>query len=251
MKYSVGRERIDTIPKRVVVEELRRVAKHYDYRRFSRHEFDAIATACKGSTVISKFDSWDNALNAIGVTLKQHKANRKQISDKDLLVELGRIWFSKGHRPSKAEWEASDAKYSYTTYKSRFDGWLNACAKFIEFVSGGLPEEETESRDDTIDKIVPVRPISPEKIRYVPLKLRLKCSRETISNVFFVARAQSLIRIPRFILIISRLLQKEARLNSTIFRHSVKNAIGAKGMRILRMLEANTYKARQRPVLVS
>jgi len=174
MKYSLGRERIDTIPKSVVLEELRRVAKHYDYRRFSRHEFDAIATACKGSTVISRFDSWDNALNAIGVTLKQHKANRKQISNKDLLVELGRIWSSKGHRPSKAEWERSDAKYSYTTYKSRFDGWLSACAKFIEFVSGGLPEEETESRDETINKIAPVTPISPEKIRYVPLKLRLK-----------------------------------------------------------------------------
>jgi len=185
MKYSLGRKRIDTIPRRVVLEELRRVAKHYDYRRFSRHEFDAIATACKGSTVISKFGSWDNALNAIGVTLKQHKANRKQISDKDLLVELGRIWSSKGHRPSKAEWEASDANYSYTTYKSRFDGWLNACAKFIEFVSGGLPEEETESRDETIGKIVPVTPILPEKIRYVPLKLRLKVlQRDNFKCVF-------------------------------------------------------------------
>ena len=38
MKYSLGRERIDTLPKHMVLEELRRVAQHYDYRRFSRQE---------------------------------------------------------------------------------------------------------------------------------------------------------------------------------------------------------------------
>lgn len=185
MKYSLGRGRIDTLPKHVVLEELRRVAKHYDYRRFSRHEFDAIATACKGSTVINKFGSWANALNAIGIALKQHKANRKQITDKDLLAELGRIWSGIGHRPSKAEWEASDAKYSYSTYKFRFDGWLNACAKFIEFVSGELAEEEIEVREGTKEKITLVTPIPPEKIRYVPLKLRLKVfQRDNFKCVF-------------------------------------------------------------------
>lgn len=185
MKYSLGRERIDTLPKNVVLEELRRVVKYYDYRRFSRHEFDAIATACKGSTVISKFGSWDNALNAIGVTLKQHKANRKQISDNDLLVELGRIWSSIGHRPSKAEWEISDAKYSYSTYKYRFDGWLNACARFIELVSGELQEEEIESRAETIEQIPSAAPIPPEKIRHVPLKIRLKVlQRDNFKCVF-------------------------------------------------------------------
>lgn len=185
MKYSLGRERIDTLPKHVVLEELRRVAKHYDYRRFSRHEFDAIATECKGSTVINKFGSWANALNAIGISLKQHRANRKQITDKELFVELCRIWSQIGHRPSKAEWEASDAKYSYSTYKFRFDGWLNACTKFIEFISGELQEEEIEGGEGSKEKNTSVTPIPPEKIRGVPLKLRLKVlQRDNFKCVF-------------------------------------------------------------------
>lgn len=174
MKYNLGRERIDTLPKHVVIEELHRVAKYYGFRRFSRHEFDAIASACKGSTVIKNFGSWANALNAIGVTLKQHKANRKQISDKELFIELGRIWSNIGHRPSKAEWEASDAKYSYSTYKYRFDGWLNACTRFIELFSGKIPEEKIEGSKETIEKTTFNTSLHPENMRYIPLKVRLK-----------------------------------------------------------------------------
>jgi hypothetical protein len=185
MKYSLGRERIDTLPKHVVLEELYRVAKHYGFRRFSRHEFDAIAITCKGSTVIKNYGSWANALNSIGITLKQHKANRKQINDKDLFIELGRIWSNIGHRPSKAEWEASDAKYSYSTYKYRFGGWRNACAGFIDFFSGELPEEEIGRLEETIEKITVNTFLHPEKMRYIPLKVRLKVfQRDNFKCVF-------------------------------------------------------------------
>ena len=42
--------------------------------------------------------------------------------------ESGAGW---GIDPQKLEWEASDAAYSYTTYKQRFGGWVNACASLV------------------------------------------------------------------------------------------------------------------------
>jgi len=173
MRFSLDRERIDALPKELVMEELKRVAKHYEYRKFSRREFDAVAESCKGSTVLKKFGSWQTALESIGVVLKPHKVNRQKISDQELLTELGHIWSKLGHRPSKNEWEASHPKYSYTSYKSRFNGWLNACASYIEFVSGtSLKQPEVEEISGTI--LLPHLKIPREGKRYIPLKLRLK-----------------------------------------------------------------------------
>jgi hypothetical protein len=131
-RYKLERPRVDAIPRDVVLEELRAAARNFGGRRFSRHEFDAAAMRCKGSTVLKHFGTWSAALEAIGLPLKPHRPDRTQISEDDLLEELGRIWGALGHRPSKLEWHASEPRYSYTTYKQRFGGWGQACAAFVE-----------------------------------------------------------------------------------------------------------------------
>jgi hypothetical protein len=176
MALSLDRTRSDTLPKQQVIDELRRVATHYGNRRFSRREFDKVATGCKGSTVLKNFDNdWQKALDAVG-PLKPHQADRSQISSEELLTELGRIWGKLGHRPSKTEWDLSEARFSYTTYKARFKGWINACAAFIEFSSGGSASEpsEAEQIEKTADVSAGNSVIPAEKKRTVPLKLRLK-----------------------------------------------------------------------------
>ncbi len=166
-RLRLDRRRIDALPREVLINELRRVAEELGGRRFSRRDFDRHAAACKGSAVLSHFGTWNAALEAIGLTLKDFKADRKQITSAQLLAELARVWNSLGHRPSKLEWEASDAAYSYTTYKQRFGGWVNACAALV---NGDLEIE--------LPTIVPTREprakIPPEKNRTVPLKLRLR-----------------------------------------------------------------------------
>jgi hypothetical protein len=143
-------------------------------RRFSRREFDQHAKHCKGSTVLKNFGTWDQALCATGLELAPHQTQRTQITNAQLLDELGRVWRMLGHRPSKGEWDSVDTKYSYTTYKQRFGGWLNACGAFVE----GAPTTGDTSVDGP-DKVPPqtdqVQEISvPANLRYVPLKLRLK-----------------------------------------------------------------------------
>jgi len=91
MNKKLKRNRIDVISISVVREELLKVAKYFGYRKFSRHEFDDVAATCKGSTVLKHFGTWKKALDSLDVELKPHKANRKQISNHELLSELGRI----------------------------------------------------------------------------------------------------------------------------------------------------------------
>ena len=114
-RFKLERRRVDALPREVLVDELRRVAEQLGGRRFSRRDFDRHATTCKGSVVLSHFGSWAAALSSIGIPLKDYQSDRKQITNVQLLEELARVWSGLGHRPSKLEWEASDAAYSYTT----------------------------------------------------------------------------------------------------------------------------------------
>lgn len=132
MKYQLDRPRIDRLTDDDIIEELKRVAAYYGNRRFTRHEFDAVAKSCKGTVVLRNFLSWDAALDATGLTLAPYrKSRRDKIPVDELLSELARVWEMLGHRPSQTEWENSGAKFSYTTYKTRFGGWLIACSALI------------------------------------------------------------------------------------------------------------------------
>ncbi len=178
MKFTLDRPRRNRYSTDAIVDELLRVAAHFKNRHFTRHEFDEVATSCKGSVVLSRFGTWQAALKATNLVLSEHRRPRFMISDIQLFDELGRIWRLLGHRPSKDEWDASDAKYSYTTYKTRFKGWVNACAAFIEYASSSANEPGSSSEpfrasqnrlDVASSGVVPA-----DKIRQIPLKLRLR-----------------------------------------------------------------------------
>jgi len=146
MKFTLERQRIDKIAREDLVFELKRVAEVFEKRRFSGREFDEVSKLCKRSAVIKEFGSWDEALKATGFELKPHRNRRKDaIPEPELFKELERVWKLLGHRPSKAEWESLETKHSYTTLKSRFSGWVNACAAFIEYksdINAEVPKEE-------------------------------------------------------------------------------------------------------------
>jgi len=131
MKLTLERPRLNQYPIEKILDELRRVAGVYKNRRFSRHEFDQNAKYCKGSVVLARFGSWQAALDAAGLKLEKVQKDRSRISDAELFSEMGRVWNLIGHRPSKDEWDQCSPRYSYTTYKTRFKGWVSACAAFI------------------------------------------------------------------------------------------------------------------------
>jgi hypothetical protein len=166
---NLDRPRADQIANDVILKELRRVAKLYGLRTFTRHEFDAASEHCKGTVALRAFGSWAAALSATGLQLTPHRNPRRdQIPVELLLSEIGRIWGQLGHRPSKGEWEASNPRYSYTTYKTRFGGWLNACAEYIDYASKGVQRNQEDVVSPNRPKTIPT-----EKKRNIPLKLRL------------------------------------------------------------------------------
>ena len=119
-------------------------AKYFRYIEFGRRDFDKIASI-SSSTVRKHYNgSWTQALEALKKVLQEkgldlsprpHAPNRV-FSNKELFDEMERIWQKVGQRPSRTEWEISEPKIAYNTYKKRFGGWTNACLKFIEYKTG-------------------------------------------------------------------------------------------------------------------
>lgn len=181
MDYKFQRKRLNETPETKILDELEKAAKQFNYIEFGRRDFDKIANI-SSSTVRKHFNgSWVKGLEALREHLKQKGLNlsprsyapNRILSDKELFDEMERIWSKIGQRPSRAEWEASEAKISYGTYKKRFDGWTNACLKFIEYKMGGsilvdieAPEIDTPQSSKNSNKTSSGRSVS--------LKIRLK-----------------------------------------------------------------------------
>jgi len=183
MEYKFQRKRIDKIPKEKIIAELKKVAIFFKYHRFTRHEFDKVAKNCKGTTVLSAFGTWNNVLESIEMKLKKREVDRSFISEQQLFQEMDKIWNTLGHRPSKTEWESYSPKYSYTTYKSRFQGWTNACVKFIESkMRESIPDNPIISAPQRAEIKIKGKK---GNFRNIPLKLRLKVlSRDNFRCVF-------------------------------------------------------------------
>lgn len=186
MTFTLKRNRIDKLSPDAVIAELKRVAEHYGFRYFTGREFDRVAINCKKTTVLNNFGSWETGLRAAGLALAPTRKPRKDlIPETELFAEMERVWRLKGHRPSRAEWEVSKPRFSYTTYKTRFNGWTNACARFIEFKSG---ESLTGSPSSPIQVKVSSgsnTQIPPSRRRGIPDRLRLRVlSRDGFSCVF-------------------------------------------------------------------
>lgn len=194
MKFSLDRHRIDKIPRDHILTELKRVAEVYEFRRFCGWEFDNASTLCKRSAVIKEFGSWDNALAATGLDLKPHRNKRRDtIPEADLFRELERVWRLVGHRPSKTEWESVQTKYSYTTYKFRFNGWVNACAAFIEFKSdANAAKFDEESPVQEGVRVKTKTAIRDEEKRTIPLRLRLEVLKRDQFRCSFCGRSPAM-----------------------------------------------------------
>lgn len=195
MDFKFQRKRLNEIPESKILEELEKAAKHFNYIEFAWRDFDKLADI-SANTVKTHFGNWKNGLAALkrhlqskGLDLspRPHAPNRVH-SDKELFNEMERIWQKVGQRPSRTEWEMSEPKIAYNTYKQRFGGWTNACLKFIEYKTGSdiladdfvLPDRE-EQKTQHGNKVE----YKKENSRNVSLSLRLEVlSRDKFRCVF-------------------------------------------------------------------
>jgi hypothetical protein len=143
MDFKFQRKRIDKLSENKLLEELEKVAKHFNYIEFGWRDFNKIADI-SANPIKKHFGSWKKGLAALknhlhqkGLALSPRPyAPNRIFSDKELFSEMERIWQKVGQRPSRIEWETSKPKISYGAYKRRFGNWTNACLKFIEYKMG-------------------------------------------------------------------------------------------------------------------
>ena len=192
MDYKFQRKRLNEMSETQILNELEKAAKYFSYTEFGWRELSKVADI-SGTTVKKYFGTWRKGLEALrkhlqqkGLDLSKRPYSPNRIySDKKLFDEMERVWQKVGQRPSRTEWEISDPKISYTTYKQRFGGWTNACLKFIENKMGGTILVDT-AESPKANRSTPGK--NSDKItvgRSIPLKIRLKVlDRDTYRCVF-------------------------------------------------------------------
>jgi hypothetical protein len=180
MDFKLTRHRTDKISREKILEELVAVAKKCNLEKFGKRDFNKIGKLTSG-TVVREFGTWTNAIEVLSKHLKEKFGlelttssipKNRTYSDKDLFEEMGRLWILLEHRPSRNEWETNNPKISYNTYRHRFNGWINACHKFIELKTGDYISYETKKDSKPITKNLN-RVVKKDK-RDIPLGLRIK-----------------------------------------------------------------------------
>ena len=144
MDFKFQRKRLNELPENILLKELEKVARHFNYIEFGWRDFDKIADI-SASTIKKYYGSWKKGLEILKKHLQQKGldlaprpyAPNRIFSDKELFKEIERIWKKVGQRPSRTKWEMSGPQITYGTYRKRFGGWTNACLKFIEYKMGG------------------------------------------------------------------------------------------------------------------
>lgn len=190
-KFEFGRHQISKITRKQIIEELEKVAKHFNYTDFKQDDFNKIADISY-STVNREFGSWEKTMQFLHEHFKKKgidfkiASRRSSYTVQEMFDEVERIWVKLGHRPSRNEWVASSPNISYDTIYRYFGSWKNACLKFIEYKSG---EKIDVEKPTEIKK--PVNASNNKiknaigKTRTIPLSVRVKIlNRDNFRCVF-------------------------------------------------------------------
>lgn len=198
MEFKFQRHRIDKLSRKKMLEELEKASKIYNYTEFGWRDFNKVANI-SASPVKKEFGSWKKALECLREHLKNKNLDlsprkippNRIYSDKELFDEMEQIWKEFGHRPSRTEWNSAKPKISYQCYKQRFDGWTNACLKFIEYKMGKVIVLDEKQYPTDFSKNINNKS-KPEDRRDIPLKLRLEVLKRDNFRCVFCGRSPAM-----------------------------------------------------------
>ena len=83
------------------------------------------------ATITARFGSWNSALKKAQLDINEEK----NISDKDLFLNLEQVWTSLGRQPVTRDLIKPLSKYTPQTYSERFSGWRKALEAFVEYIN--------------------------------------------------------------------------------------------------------------------
>ncbi len=139
--FSYNRNYSHKISRERIIEELERVAELFDYKDFTKSDFNSVSEISY-DTVYREFGSWENVMNFLIEHLERKHitflkvSRRANYTEKEMLDEMQRIWTLLGHRPSRDEWTSHMGVPSYDTLYRHFGSWEIACKSFIEYKTG-------------------------------------------------------------------------------------------------------------------
>lgn len=132
-----------------------------EYRRYGR--FDA-------TQMLRTYHSWDIILRKSGLSSTKFRiGNGKQISDRELLEEILRVWDAVQRQPKSSDFHNGIFRFSLNTYTRRFGSWQKSLEYFEKWVGDDVSAEDVLSQDE-----VGKAPYLDRGSRNIPLGLRLK-----------------------------------------------------------------------------
>jgi hypothetical protein len=104
-----------------LLADLRAVAAQLGQDRIAQNEYRRFGHF--SSAVMKKrFGSWNNALEAAGLTI----VPRRRVSSSDLVASLLDVWTALGRQPRKTEMRPPVSRYTHHPYVRTYGSWLSA-----------------------------------------------------------------------------------------------------------------------------
>jgi hypothetical protein len=118
-----------------LLADLRAVAAQLGQDRIAQNEYRRFGHF--SSAVMKKrFGSWNNALEAAGLTI----VPRRRVSSSDLVANLLDVWTALGRQPRKTEMRPPVSRYTHHPYVRTYGSWLSAMKTFVEYANGETGE---------------------------------------------------------------------------------------------------------------
>lgn len=121
-------------------------------------------------TIAVRFGNWAAFISKADLEPTGHIRNT---SDKDLFLEIERIWIALGKQPTTTEMKKGISKYSLDTFMRRFGGWRNALVAFLEYVNADGDDEQP------VENPVPLLIVAPRSLDRPSVELKFSPKRTT------------------------------------------------------------------------
>lgn len=97
----------------------------------------------------ARFGSWNEGLRQAGLEVNEEK----NISDKDLFVNIEKIWTSLGRQPVIRDLVKPLSKYTPNAYTERFGGWRNSLEAFVKYINEDEELEENNYKTEEYSEL--------------------------------------------------------------------------------------------------
>ena len=129
------------------LNDLRRCAEQLGTSTISQRDLKEVGIATP-KAFVRRFGTWANALKLAGL---QPPKVRKEITEEQLFENIKQLWVKLGRQPRYSEIKVPLSEFSPRPYLNRFGTWLQALAKFVDWVNADAVDEFATNG---VDKIV-------------------------------------------------------------------------------------------------